>query len=97
MSALVSTAAGEDAQSTFLNKVSGKLAREPAPASITTRAPVCANFSATSGVRLTRVSCGALSRSAPIVTGMRSLVLGHYVVGRPRGLEILNQMKTLPR
>jgi NAD(P) transhydrogenase subunit alpha len=42
----------------------------PAPRSSSTRAPVAASFSATSGTTLTRVSPGTLSRSAPMVTGM---------------------------
>jgi hypothetical protein len=38
---------------------------------MSTRAPSFASFSATSGTTLTRVSWGALSRSAPIVTGIQ--------------------------
>jgi len=81
-SASASTCAGESAQVTLLKRVSGKRARSPAPRSMSTRAPSLASFSATSGTKLTRVSCGALSRSAPIVTGIKRL--STRVADRPR-------------
>src|ERR1041384_3435492 len=58
------------AHSPFLYSESGNWARVPAPDSSTTRAPAAVNLSTTSGTRLTRVSPGALSRSAPIVIGI---------------------------
>src|SRR6185312_10234538 len=72
-----STPPAESAQSTPRYAASGNWALAPAPRSSSSRAPLWASFSATSGTKLTRVS-GALSRSAPMVTGIQCLFRGSW-------------------